>query len=266
MLPPRGRIAVEERSMAEAQSGQQGASTSYTVREGDCINSIAYDHGLFWETVWNDSGNSALKDKRQNPDHLLPGDQLVVPAKRLHEIDGATEQKHRFRRKGVPVELVIRILKDRTTSRRLEWSASDNDQSNYDDRPCYEGDNADPEPEADQAYRLCVDGIWLTGTTDGDGVLTQKISPGARSAKLVLRSGAPDERVLELELGGMDPVTEPSGAAKRLSNLGYTCLPAKELTEDIAAAIKAFQNDKGLDVTGELDDATRSSLKDAHGS
>lgn len=238
----------------------------HVVRQGECISSIADRYGLFWETIWNDAGNAELKETRKNPDLLLPGDRLVIPDKRRKEESGATEQRHRFRRLGVPIDLVIRILKDRS-----EWGAyghdpDDNDDDSYNDAPAPIESRGDPEPEANEPYSLEIDGRTLEGSTDGDGILRERISPAARSGRLVLRRGQTDERVIDLLLGQMDPVSEPIGAAKRLCNLGYRCRLDRTVTESIAAALKAFQADQGLDETGRLDGATQDILVSAHGS
>ena len=238
----------------------------HTVRRGECINSIAARYGFFWETVWNHGPNSDLKRERENPDHLLPGDVVVIPALREKHESRATEQKHRFRRKGVPIELVLRILKDPAEHRVIALDPDDNDPGNYDDQPKVIEEEPDPEPEANEAYELVVDRKSFTGSTDADGVLKARIPPTARRGRLTLRKGVDDERVLNLNLGDMDPVDEPIGAAKRLMNLGYRCRPDTELTSGLRAAIRAFQTDQELDETGDLDDKTRDALVQAHGS
>lgn len=242
--------------------GEEG----HIVRQGECISSIADRYGFFWETIWNDAGNAELKEKRKNPDLLLPGDRLVIPEKRRKEESGATEERHRFRRIGVPIELVVRILKDRS-----EWGAyghdpDDNDDDSYNDAPAPVESRGDPEPEANEPYSLEVEGETLEGTTDGDGVLRERIQPKARRGRLVLRRGKQDERVIDLLLGQMDPVSEPIGAAKRLCNLGYRCRLETKLSESIAAALKAFQADHGLDETGRLEKDTQDKLISVHGS
>jgi hypothetical protein len=238
----------------------------HTVRRGECINSIAAKYGFFWETIWNHGPNGGLKDSRPNADHLYPGDVLVIPALREKQESRSTEQKHRFRRKGVPIELVLRILKDPAEHRVIALEPEENDAGNYDDAPKVIEEEADPEPEANEAYELVIDRQTFTGSTDGDGVLKASIPPTARRGRLTLRKGQDDERVLVLKLGDMDPPDEPAGAAKRLMNLGYRCRPDDELSSGLRAAIRSFQTDHGIDETGELDDKTRDALVEAHGS
>jgi hypothetical protein len=62
----------------------------------------------------------------------------------------------------------------------------------------------------------------------------------------------------ELKFGSLDPVETDTGVSGRLVNLGYG-------SDDPKEAIKAFQQKQGLPVTGEVDDATRSALKDQFG-
>jgi hypothetical protein len=61
----------------------------------------------------------------------------------------------------------------------------------------------------------------------------------------------------------MDPVTEPSGALKRLQNLGYMSTESED--ESLEAALKSYQLNRGIEVTGRLDAATQQALLEDHG-
>ena len=54
----------------------------YTVRQGDYLSKISSENGFFDHTIiWNHPNNAELKEKRQNPSVLYPGDQLFIPDK-----------------------------------------------------------------------------------------------------------------------------------------------------------------------------------------
>src|SRR6185503_16443662 len=72
----------------------------YEVRQGECVESIAFANGLSWETVWNDPKNAKVKDARKDPNVLLPGDRLHVRDLEKKQVDGATEKRHKFKRKN----------------------------------------------------------------------------------------------------------------------------------------------------------------------
>lgn len=205
----------------------------YTVKQGDCILSIAHAYGFFWSTLWDLPENAALKAQRADPSLLLPGDVVVIPDLRPGSFDRPTGARHRFRRKGVPARLRVRfVVNDR--------------------------------PRANEPFVLDVDGKRTTGRTDGDGVVDQVISPDARLARLTIGEGE-GRTEHEMWLGHLDPIGEITGVQARLLNLGFPCRRVSgELDGETRDALRAFQSHLGLPVTGEPDAATRGRLASLH--
>ncbi|MHC4470024.1 MAG: peptidoglycan-binding protein [Planctomycetota bacterium] len=204
----------------------------HKVKQGDCISSIAYKYGFFPNTIWNDSKNSELKELRKDPNVLQPGDEVYVRDKEEKEEACASEQKHRFRRKGVPEELSIQF-----------WAAE--------------------EPKANEPYALEVEGVFSEGQTGGDGVVAAWIPPDAKKGSIVFHE-AGDE--YELILGGLDPVSEISGVQARLKNLDFYEGPVNgTMNDQLEQAIRDFQQASDLASTGELDNDTREGIVKAHG-
>jgi len=201
---------------------------NHTVKQGECITSIADKYGLFWETVWNHDQNGELKQQRKDPNVLQPGDELFIPDKEVKEEDCATEQKHRFRKKGIPAMLKVRIL-----------------LSN--------------EPLSDKPYTLIIDDqIIAEGITDQDGFVEEPIPPNAREGSIIVGEGE-NRLVFPVSLGTLDPIDTDEGVAGRLMDLGY---PAHD---DLNEAIRAFQKDNDIEPTGNIDNQTREKLKEAFG-
>lgn len=202
----------------------------YTVKKGECISSIAYKYGFFSDTLWNLSENAELKQKREDPNVLCPGDEVFIPDKCEKTESGATEQRHRFRKKGVPAKFVLHLL--------------DDDQ-----------------PRAGVDYTLEIDGHVFSGKTDAEGKLEHSIPPDAKKGKLVI-DGTEEH---ELELGELDPVTEERGLRARLENLGFIAGAQDSSADELKEAIEAFQQKNNLNVTGQADDQTRKKLLEIHG-
>ena len=235
---------------------------AHRVSQGECVNSIAHNHGLRWRTVWNHPSNAPLRRHRSDPNILLPGDVVHVPERAQRRESGATDSQHQFVVKASPVVLRLRLTCDRRDERERSAAAEffDGVYREPEEKP------AEVEPNTDTPYALYVDGSLIAdGRTDADGRLEQTISPAARRGTLVLNPGTPGERKIELNLGHMDPVEEWVGVSKRLFNLGYPCPAHDEPSAALAAALRAFQRDQGLEPSGEADAPTRQRLRDAHG-
>ena len=205
---------------------------NYKVRQGDSLTSIAFDFGFHWETLWNHPNNAALKNSRKDPHVIYPGDTLYIPDKDPRIEERPTDAKHQFVRKATPDRLLLRLLKDF-------------------------------EPRANVPYTLVVDGESKEGTTDGDGMVDELISPGAKEGKLVLDGGKEEYK---LALGHIDPIDTVSGLQGRLQNLGYFAGQVTgEMDDKTQDAVRAFQAASDLPETGEADDATQSKLKSEYG-
>ncbi len=205
----------------------------HTVSQGDCLSSIADEHGFFWETLWNAPENAALKERCKDPNTLSVGDRVFVPEKRMKSFMRPTGARHTFKVKGVPVKFRV----------TLAW-----------------GD----EPRANEPFRLVIDGETYEGVMTGEGGVEVNIRPGARSGSLIVGEGE-RETEYEVRLGALPSVEAVAGALERLQNLGYyDGAPTDTLDDDARAAVRAFQHTQGLDATGELDLATRSKLRELH--
>jgi len=120
---------------------------------------------------------------------------------------------------------------------------------------------------AGKRYTLELDdGTKREGTTDGSGCVVEKIPATVRTATVKIE--VPDLGVEEwvLRLGELDPISSMRGVQQRLRNSGFHCDPNGMLDDDTRGALALFQEDQGLEPTGELDDATRQRLGEVHGS
>ena len=203
-----------------------------SIRQGDCLTSIALARGFDPQTLWDHPDNAELKQLRKSPHALLPGDKLEVPAIEEREEGVATGSVGRFKLSVGPVKLRIRLTRH-------------------------------AEPRADEAYELIFEEQTISGTTDGDGWIDQPIPSTATRATLSLLEG---EETYELQLGHLDPHDSPSGIQQRLRALGfYFGAVDEEIGPQTQAAIRRFQTKQGLEVSGEADDATTDALRDAYG-
>lgn len=213
--------------------------TQHLVRPGECISSIASQYGFFPDTIWDHADNTTLKNERGDGERLVSGDIVVVPDKVKREETGATGEKHRFRRKGVPSRLRLRVL-------YLE------------------------EPRASAPFRVEIHGRTVEGETDADGYLEFPIQPSDKRAHLTVgNADDQDDDVVQeydLQLGHLEPIDTLAGVQSRLSNLGYHCdRELGEMNDETHEAIRLFQEANELEtIDGEINDETRDAIAALH--
>jgi hypothetical protein len=206
------------------------------VRQGDCLSSIASQHGFLWETIWFDSSNQKLRSVRKNPNALLPGDRLTIPERNSNPESCAAENRHLFRQLGT-AKLRLRLLTLGEPRQDLEYSLEINNEDEL-----------------------------IEDSTDSDGYVEVPIRSNATSATLTLHTEEGDE-VYPLSLGTLNPVDSVSGAQQRLFNLGYDCGPADGIMGDrTRSALASFQAEKEVELTERIDEQTSQELEKAHGS
>jgi N-acetylmuramoyl-L-alanine amidase len=220
----------EDSSEVEGLASPVG-SGAYVVRDGDCMSSIASATGHFWETLWNLRENTELRNARQDPNVLLPGDRVFIPQLREKQETCASGRVHRFRRRGVPERLRFRILR-------------------Y------------GEPRRKEPFVLLIrtegSDQTIEGTTDNDGLLDVFVPPGATEATLVFW-----DETIELKIGHLNPANSVQGVAARLRNLGFL-LEAEPTDASVEEAIRAFQRSRRLRATGKLGALTTAALEAAY--
>lgn len=211
----------------------------YEVKAGECLNVIADRFGFFPKTLWDHPKNARLKSDRKDPNVLLPGDRVFIPEKTPREESTATGQRQRFRRKGVPSKMKIRLQRCGTA-----------------------------EPYANKRYVLNLDGKLSEGTVDGEGNVALPIPPGTRNAVLTVGEGEAQEN-FDLEFGALDPPDSIRGAQQRLKNLGFLPGEPKETWDRVSeSALVRFQARHVVtgdeEPSGVFDEKTKEKLKAVH--
>ena len=218
---------------------------AYIVGRGEDLQSIAARLGFDPEEVWNASENQGLRELRDNPQVLAPGDVLYVP----------------------DVEETELALRAKTTN---EYTADIEYVEVNLARSAGGGEARANEPYEVHGLREVV-----RGNADGEGRIPLEVPAHVRTLHVYFPEQRSSARV---RLGHLDPPTEASGIRARLFNLGYLASgdvlgpryapnrsPAAAAAE-LRAAVEHFQEDAGLEVTGELDQQTCTAIRDRHGS
>lgn len=205
---------------------------THVVQEGEHLGQIAAKYGfLRMDTLWDAPENADLKKKRENPNVLLAGDQVVIPDKQARSVNAPTEMKHKFVARPQMLHLRVRVL------------------------------DSHDEPLKSADCELTIDGKTSKLTTDGDGYVETDVPMDASEG--TLRAGDVE---YELDIGGLDPVDTDSGLRARLNNLGYWAGDPDDPDEhSLAFAIELFQADYGLTIDATKRDEVIQKLEDEHG-
>ncbi|MCA9618715.1 MAG: peptidoglycan-binding protein [Myxococcales bacterium] len=206
----------------------------HVVRQGEYLSQLAARLGVDADDIWQDPANAELRERRTSGDMLAPGDVIHLPDEPPSGSSVRARSSNRYQAviPTVPVEVRLEV-----------------------------GD----EPLANA--RCTIEGLAqpLEAETDGDGLLRFDAPTNVEELRACFTE---PNLTFAIRVGHLDPIEEPSGVADRLVNLGYLDESARRSAASegrLFTALRDFQRDHDLEPTGELDDATRDALRDAHG-
>jgi N-acetylmuramoyl-L-alanine amidase len=209
----------------------------HVVKQGECFASIAARYGFAdAKTIYEDTQNAELRQRRPYSGVLCPGDEVFIPERKSKEASIRTGEVGRFVVQA-PMRSVQLTLLD-----------------------------GEDKPIADAPFVVEGDGVTEVGETDGAGGLTVAVPATLRRA--VLAAGG---FRWELELGALDPLEGTpdggrSGVRGRLTNLGYDPGAGSPESEDrLRASLHAFEADHGVERSPDDDSPTMQKLKEIHG-
>lgn len=210
---------------------------THVVKQGERLATIAAMYGVSPTIIYADPDNAELWKKRPNPNQLLPGDEVSLGDPNRPS-DLPTGAGH---------TLMIASGRDEMLSIFLG--------SRYD------------ASFAGQRFELKAGKRTIQGKVPDDNVIVAVIALGTESGELKLWLSEDPEVIASwtLKVGHLDPITEVSGVQARLNNLGYGAgeVDGNE-DDDLKGAVASFQNDVGLEPSGEVNDDCRAALDQAH--
>ncbi|HEV2703634.1 MAG TPA: peptidoglycan-binding domain-containing protein [Steroidobacteraceae bacterium] len=225
----------------------------HTLKSGECLQSLAYSNGLRdGNAIFEFGDNADLRGKRRGPADVTKGDTVGVPDPRPKNADRATDAVHLFRLATPQAMLRIEV---------------------HDDFG---------EPIGSKPYALHLNDTILQGTTTDAGLIEQPVPFDVPDATLVVYATANKQEghwCWQVRIADLDPPETAAGSWERLCNLGYwnsleppadldgaDAGASDEMSRDpLVLAIRGFQHDEKLKITGRFDDATRAKLVERHG-
>jgi len=205
---------------------------THTVKAGDCIASIAAKFESTLDALWDHPGNQELRDRREDPFVLQEGDEVHVPEVQGKQVSVEAGGRHVFVMHNLRCEFEVTLRRN-------------------------------GQLRAGEAWVLELEGETIEGTTRDDGTVRASIPTAARKGTLRLPES---NDKFPIAFGDLDPIDTPRGVQSRLRSLAYY---RHRLDGDAgpwtARALRAFQIDEELSITGKADEATVERLRTRYG-
>ena len=175
--------------------------TSHIVQKGENLSQIAKQYQLNdWRLIYNHPSNAAFRERRPNPNLILPGDKLFIPPRENKTVTVRTGQMHRFVVQGpVPLPdlswIKVRALYDDPWQTPLPDRAIDLtiDTTPYEThQPLQSGTGSNTRSPSKEAAENSINEpgtLLLTDVPNGAAEITFSREPGIESEISSLREG-----------------------------------------------------------------------------
>ncbi len=210
----------------------------HVVQPGEWLGSIARNYGLAGaQDLYDFEANSHLRETRDDPNLVHPGDEVWVPATAnavaLH-LNGDGVSRLSVTARAAAAETIEVVLRD-----------------------------DDGDPVAATPYEFQIGGYHARGTTDDQGRVIQEFD--ARYLSYGRYTLVVDGQSIDLAVGHLDPINTVRGVQGRLANLGFD--PGAidgRLGPRTRSAVCRFQSAHDLTVDGSLSNTLRDRLLSEH--
>lgn len=215
--------------------------TTHTIQQGETLTRIAQQYKFTsWKDLYNHPDNAQFRTLRDNPDIILPGDQIIIPDPEPKKVPIKAGASHTFQLKK-EVEYLNISLK---------------------------GANSDSLKGTRVVLNVGEERIDLV--LSGDKPLKVPLSNGNEASGVLEIYDTPEDeepsQTIDLLVGHLDPVEELSGIQARCNMLGHHCGVVDGIMGgNTREGVKSFQLKYQLEVDGEPGSKTQEKLKEIYG-
>jgi hypothetical protein len=211
---------------------------------GDDLLRIAQKEGVSYQDIRNHPDNSELFSGR-TPVVLSEADEIFIPERKPKQFPVAIGDTHYLVHRPAKRLLHLVLHDDNGALRQIDYTLSDFK---------YDGKKPEHGPFPDKLYGFAYQGV------------VHEQLPAALTQLTLTLEDAPDDPI-EIHLGRLDPISTTRGLKVRLQALGLYHGDVEDAAydSDLSDAVRFFQRQQGLAVSGAADRETRAQLETIYG-
>ncbi|NTS78587.1 peptidoglycan-binding protein [Catenovulum sp. SM1970] len=236
---PLGQCEV---SLPNSFSWQEQAAQQHRVSKGQTLNQIAKQYGFATaEEIYQHSDNTDFRQLRDNPNLIVEGDTINIPARAAKTLSLAVNEQHEISLPQPPQDTFELLLK-----------------------------NSKGETLAGKRVVFDLGAQHIDQVLGQDGKLTLDITDESLDSvevKIYADAQASEPMaIFDMAIGEMPPVSEVKGVQARCNALGHDCGIADGIVgRKTRAGVKSFQTAHQLEVDGIAGPKTKAKLQTVYG-